>query len=696
MSHPSQLKTRIISILDHRMKRSRASRFTATALVTIIGVLTLCIAAAQITAISTLALPSFGSSLGAPLGRAKPVQPEAVTQQPLPAVVDPQRAFINQYCLSCHNSQDWVANLMFDTVDTDIAHVADNRKVWEKVVLRLRTGMDPKDVNGVARPSAATINAMVQFLEGELDRNAKTYVPAIGSHRLNRTEYTNAIRDLLDLEFDSAQLLPQDDSSSGFDNIANTLDYSPRARDAYIGVAPIISRLAFQSQSNSSSHQRIFVCDPIVERYNVNAACAQNIIQTLVEKAYRGFATPADNDDAMTAYSAGLKAGGINSALEAGLAQILANSKFIYRTESPPTNVKPGEAFRISDLALASRLSFFLWSTVPDQELIDLAKQGKLHDPAVLEQQTLRMLKDFRAEALSSNFAGQWLGFRSVQRVTPSPAFFPDFDESLRQAMQREGELFFDSIVREDRNVVDLLTADYTFVNNRLAHLYGIPNVSGSQFRRVSLIDAFDVRRGILGKAAFLTVVNNSNYNNRTAPVSRGKWVMNMLLGVSPPDPPPDVPQLRTRSNDPNVIEPSMRATMEDHKANSTNFRNNACVTCHKMVDPIGNSLENFNAIGMWRTVDGGAPINAADTLQDGSIVNGPADLRRWLVGHSDQFVQAMIQKLMTYALGRDIEYQDMPLIRSIDHEAARNNYRFSSIVLGIVKSDTFQMNSRN
>ena len=249
--------------------------------------------------------------------------------------------------------------------------------------------------------------------------------------------------------------------------------------------------------------------------------------------------------------------------------------------------------------------------------------------------------------------------------------------------------MFFDSMVQEDRNVVDLLTADYTFVNNRLSHLYGLTNVSGNQFRRITLPEPMDARRGILGKAGFLTETMNSYYNNRTSPVTRGKFIMNSMLGVSPPDPPPNVPPMRERSGNPNVPEPPMRKSMEDHKAVQ------ACIPCHQFTDPIGYSLENFNAIGIWRDADGGAPINAADTLYDGTKVNGPADLRRWLVGHSDQFVQVMTEKLMTYALGRGVEAQDMPLIRAIDREGARNGNRFSAIVLGIVKSDTFQMNSK-
>jgi len=698
MAHASQLKVRLIAILDSGMARSRASRIAATTLLTTIGVLTLSIAAIQVTALSTLVLPAFAAPYGAPFGalmsRPKLVEvtpPLPAAQQPVAAVVDPQHTFINQYCLSCHNYDDRVANVMFDAPVSDVGHVEENRPLWEKVVRRLRAGRDSFDIAGIGRPSAASIKSMIQYLETELDRNAKTYIPPIAPHRLNRTEYQNAIRDLLDLEIDSTQLLPPDDYTSGFDNILTAPD-SPRTRDAYTGVAPIISRLAVQTAPSSSSYQRVFVCTPPSYRREDGEACAKTIITVLTENAFRGDATAADVDSSMAAYAAGRNGGNFEQGIGAALSQILASSKFIYRTEAAPPDVKPGDAYRISDLALASRLSFFLWSTSPDQDLIDLAKQGKLHEPAVLEQQTIRMLKDYRADALSINFAGQWLNLRSLQSVAPIPALFPAFDEGLRQAMRREDELFFDSIVREDRNVVDLLTADYTFVNNRLARHYGIPNISGNQFRRIPLTDTFDARRGILGKAAFLTM---TSLDNRTRPMTRAKWIMSNLLGVGPPDPPPNVLPMKPRSNDPGVLNPSMRKAMEDEYARYDSRERAGCISCHRLADPIGFSLENFNAIGVWRTEDGGAPVNAADTLYDGTSINGPADLRRWLVGYSDQFVQVMTQKLMTYALGRRIEPQDMPLIRAIDREVARNNNRFSAIVLGIVKSDTFQMNSK-
>jgi beta-lactamase regulating signal transducer with metallopeptidase domain len=700
MAEPSQLRARMIAILDSRMKRSRASRITATVLITTFGVLTLSMAAVQVTALSTMALPAFAKPLGVPMWRLEPAEvqrPTPTPQQPSAVTLTAQQEFIGRYCAGCHNVDDRVGGLILLTANAnrpannrfsgtehfaDITHVTDNTQEWEKILRRLRSGMDPPPFSPTGRPTAPVIQSVIQFLEEELDRNAKTYVPPIGPHRLNRTEYANAVRDLLDLEIDSTKLLPPDDSTHGFDNIVDALGSTAKAADAYVGVAPIVSRMAIQTPITSSSYQKVFICkEPEFNRGD--AACAQKIITVLVENAFRGSVT---TEEIQSFISPGNGAHAFE--IEAVLARILASPKFLFRTEEAPANAKPGEAYRISDLALASRLSFFLWSTGPDQELIDLAKQGKLHEPLVLEQQALRMLKDYRADSLSTNFAGQWLGLRSMQNVSPSPALFSEFDESIRQAMRRESELLFDSIVREDRNVVDLLTADYTFVNNRLAHFYGIPNVTGSQFRRVTLGDAFDLRRGILGKAALLTV---TSFSNRTSPTTRGKWIMNSLLGTSPPDPPPNVLPLKERD----ALEHGMRVTLEAAYREQGAQHGDACVKCHRLVDPIGYSLENFNPIGLWRDAEGGSPIDAADTMFDGTAVNGPADMRRWLVAHSDQFVQTLTVKLMTYALGRGVEAQDMPLIRAIDREVARNSNRFSSIVLGIVKSDTFQMNSK-
>ena len=357
--------------------------------------------------------------------------------------------------------------------------------------------------------------------------------------------------------------------------------------------------------------------------------------------------------------------------------------------ETEPANVAPGRSYRISDVALASRLSFFLWSSVPDDELIALAAKGRLRDPAVLEQQVQRMIADPRSTALIANFTGQWLNVRGMQAAEPVVNVFPDFDDNLRQAFRRETELFFESIVREDRSVLDLLTGDFTFVDERLAAHYGIPNVYGSQFRRVTLGPELDMRRGLLGKGALLTVTSQPA---RTSPVTRGKWFLQTFLGVSPPDPPPNVPAVPERAEDQtgNAKEPTMRERMEQHR------RNPVCASCHRIFEPIGIAMENFDAIGAWRTEEAGTPIDASGQIVDGTVVNGPASLREVLMRYSDQYVRVVTEKLLTYALGRGVEYRDMPLVRSIVREAAPANYRFSSIVLGIVRSPSFQMNLKS
>ena len=391
----------------------------------------------------------------------------------------------------------------------------------------------------------------------------------------------------------------------------------------------------------------------------------------------------------MEFYKEGRSDGGsFDDGIEAALQRVLADPEFVYRAEPEPAGLSAGKSYRVSDLALASRLSFFLWSSVPDDELIDLAAQGKLKDPAVLEKQVRRMLADPKSQALITNFTGQWLGVRSLKTSEPVVNLFPDFDDNLRAAFQREIELFFGSIAYEDRSVLDLLTADYTFVNERLAKEYGIPNIYGPQFRRVTFPAELDMRRGLLGKGALLTVTSNAA---RTSPVARGKWFLQTFLGISPPDPPPNVPAIKDKPVDStgNARVPTMRETMELHHTSPV------CASCHKIFEPIGLALENFDAVGTWRTQDGDNPIDASGVLVDGTKVDGVASLRAMLVRRSDQFVRVVTEKLMTYALGRGVEYQDMPLVRSIVHESAGGNYKFSSLVMGIVKSPTFQMNLR-
>jgi hypothetical protein len=415
--------------------------------------------------------------------------------------------------------------------------------------------------------------------------------------------------------------------------------------------------------------------------------CAERIVTGLAAKAYGRDVGEHDVSDLMTFYTLGAEEGGFEVGVRTALEAILASPHFLYRMEREPAEIAPGEVYRIADIDLASRLSFFLWGTNPDEELLRLARSGELSQDSVLRAQAERMLQDPRSEALAVNFAGQWLNLRGLQSVGPLPMLYPDFDDPLRQAMRREVELLFDAIVREDHPITELLTADYTYVNERLAKHYGIKNIYGSQFRRVPLGPGFEARRGLTGKGAFLVTTSKPD---RTSPVTRGKWVMTNLLGMSPPSPPADVPPLPARAADQNAKEPSMRKKMMDHRVR------NDCTQCHRLMDPIGFSLENFDAIGLWRSHDEGEQINAKDLFFDNTTVDGPVAMRDWLVsGYGNQFVLVATEKLLTYALGRGLEAGDMPLVRAITRDVIKNKGRFSSIVLGIVRSQPFQVNMR-
>jgi hypothetical protein len=426
---------------------------------------------------------------------------------------------------------------------------------------------------------------------------------------------------------------------------------------------------------DTPSRRRIFTCRPPVAN---ETTCAKTILTTLGSRAYRRPITPVESDRLMALYRTGREQGGFEKGIEFGLRGILANPKFVYRAERDPATVAPGSTYRIDDYELASRLSFFLWSSIPDEELLSVAGRGRLRDAAVLEAQVRRMLADPRAQSLVTNFAGQWLQLRNLRSSSPDREAFPDFDDNLRRSFQRETELFFESIMREDRSVLDLLTADYTFVDERLAKHYGIKGVYGSHFRRVALAD--DARRGLLGQGSVLTI---TSHGNRTSPVVRGKWVLDNLLGTPPPPPPPNVPPLDEGEG---VAPKAMRERMEQHR------RSPACANCHKIMDPIGLALENFDAVGAWRTVDGGTPIDASGQLSDGTLIDGPVALRNALLRRREVFVGTMTEKLLTYALGRSADFSDMPTVRSIVREAGRHEYRWSSLVLGVVTSVPFQM----
>ena len=428
------------------------------------------------------------------------------------------------------------------------------------------------------------------------------------------------------------------------------------------------------------SRDRIFVCRPASPDAGDEAACAREIFSTLARRAYRRPVTERDLAVLLDFYAQGRAEGGFEAGIELGLRRLLASPAFLFRMAQDPAGVAPGTPYRVPDLELASRLSFFLWSSIPDDELLDVAAAGTLHRPEVLEAQTRRMLADPRADALVENFAGQWLYLRNVRALTPDEDRFPDFGEALRRSFQRETELFFASVLREDRSVLDFLTADYTFVDERLARHYGMPNVYGSHFRRVSLPDAS--RRGLLGQGSILAA---TAYPTRTSPVLRGKWVLENLLGTPPPLPPPDVPSLEETTGD--GAARSMREAMEQHRSNPV------CASCHRLMDPPGFALEQFDAVGRYRTRnEANAPIDASGVLPDGTVFEGAAGLREALLGRPDLFVTTLTEKLLVYALGRGVEHHDAPAIRAITREAAADGHRFSSLILGVVKSPPFQM----
>ena len=758
-------------------------------------------------------------------------------------------ATLNRYCVTCHNerivngrgtapsmlvSQLRTAGLALDALDVN--HVGEDSDAWERVIRKLEARTMPPV--GRPRPDESTYGDVVGWLEVELDR-AAAEAPNPGRrpalHRLSRTEYQNAVRDLLALddlpkEFDVSTLLPADNVTSGFDNLAELLFVSPATLERYLAAARKISRLAVGDTSmppivdryqldrdliqdghleglplgtrggtlirshlpadgeyvltiefaqaareehevevsvdgervglfniggrplvrgasgvfafeaeppvdvrvplgagprdiavaflqktgarheglvrasrrgqrrepaistvtlsgpygvdgsgDTPSRQRIFTCRPVGGPAAAEP-CAREILSTLARRAYRRPVTGADLDLLLPFYEEGRAEGGFDRGVQRALERMLVSPEFLFRIERDPTDVAPGSSYRVSALELASRLSFFLWSSIPDDELLDRAVDGTLSDPSVLEAQVGRMLADGRSRALIDNFAEQWLYLRDVEAKEPDPGFFPGFDENLRQAFQRETELFMDSVLREDRRVSELLTADYTFLNERLARHYGIPHVYGSHYRRVSLDGT--ARRGLLGQGGILTL---TSYATRTSPVLRGKWILENLLASPPPPPPPDIPALAETTDDGAAL--SMRAAMERHRANP------ACASCHAQMDPLGFALENFDAVGRWRMrSESNDAIDASGILPDGTSFEGPDGMRAALLREPERFVATVTEKLLTYALGRNVESYDMPAVRAIVHEAAQNDYRFSSIVLGIVRSTPFQM----
>jgi hypothetical protein len=753
-------------------------------------------------------------------------------------------ATLNTYCVTCHN--DTLKTGGLSLANANLTDIPKGSETWEKVIRKVRAGMMPPP--GLPRPEKAVLDGFAGYLENSLDRSAAAR-PNPGHrtmHRLNRAEYGNAIRDLLALEIDAETLLPPDDESSGFDNIADVLKVSPSLMERYLSASWNISRMAIgnpeiapttqtyrvrpdlsQDQhidgmplgtrggmlvkhtfpldaeytiklrlwrntfdlmrgmedphdieiamdgvrlvlvtaggredfarmaenpgtfgadldqkltvripvkagthtitaatvlkshakrddmikpflrttvdgldimgdpsvdrltvegpfgggnpGDTPPRRKIFTCQPAAGASAANEeTCARRILSSLARLAYRKPVDTITMNTLMGFYKSARTEANFDAGIEAALQFILASPEFLFRFEPDPPRTAANTVYKLDDVALASRLSFFLWSSIPDDQLLTLASQKKLSDPVVLEQQIKRMVADKRSNALIENFVEQWLHLRNLKTSSPDLQVYPDFDDNLRRAFKEETTLFFDSIMREDRSVLDLLNADYTFVNERLARHYGIPGIYGSQFRRVKVPS--DERRGILGQGAILTV---TSYPNRTSPVERGKWVLTNLLGVPPQPPPPNIPPLQESPADRPT---SLRERLEQHR------KDPVCAGCHKVMDPIGFSLENFDAVGQWRTKDDGMKIDSTGTLFNGAAIDGISGLRTELVKSSDVFVGVMSEKMLTYALGRGLEHFDMPAVRKIVRDSKNNNYKFSSIVLGVVKSAPFQM----
>ena len=729
--------------------------------------------------------------------------PQAPASSQPSAAGAPESAFLTQYCFGCHNERAKIAGLALDALD--LSHAGADAETWEKVIKKVRTGMMPP--SGARRPERAALDGFAAQLEERLDKavdpNSALVTPAL--HRLNRTEYANAIRDLLALDVDVNVLLPADGSSQGFDNLAEALAVSPSLIQGYVSAAMKISRLAVGDKTmgplqvtyspppglaqdrhidglplgtrggmlvhhtfpldaeydfalggrgggpgidvtldgeqvkvdnprsfrlkvtagphtiglslpdrqrgagvdeiysdfranavfttpggvpnlvitgplnitgvgDTPSRHKLFLCRPTSQ--GDETACARTILTTLARRAYRGPVSPGEIETLMEFYKRGRQPGDFDSGIQEALARVLVAPRFVYRAEEEPATIASGQAYRVSDIDLASRLSFFLWSSIPDDELIEVATKGRLRDAKVLNQQVKRMLADAKADALVENFAGQWLYLRELDHVQSEAK---NFDENLRQSFRRETELLFTTIVRDDRSLIDLLDADYTFVDERLARHYGIPNVQGSYFRRVAL-PPDSPRRGLLGQGSMLTVTSVAT---RTSPVSRGKWVLENLLGTPAPVPPPGV---ETNLGGAEAAKTSsLRQRLEAHRASPV------CASCHRIMDPMGFALENFDLVGEWREFDGPSRIDSTGQLADGTPVKGPGDLRRAVLGRSDAFMTTATEKLYTYALGRPVHSYDMPTVRAIVRRAAANDNRFSSLVMGIIESDAFQ-----
>jgi len=549
--------------------------------------------------------------------------------------------------------------------------------------------MPPEDSRRPKDEEYDAVGAWLAATLGPADRAGPPDPGRVTIRRLNRAEYSNTIRDLLGVEFNAAADFPSDDVGYGFDNIGDVLTLPPLLLEKYLAAAEQIAAKAIAADKpgdkladHPESHRRIFFVAPGGKSSPEEAA--EQILRRLATRAYR---RPVSDQELARLLKLVAAARAQNDGFEAGiqlaLEAILVSPHFLFRVELDPEPNGVGRIRTLNEYELASRLSYFLWSSMPDDELFELAARGKLHEN--LDRQVRRMLGDPRSKALVENFAGQWLQLRNLDRAAPDKSQFPAFDDDLRRAMRTESEMFFETIVREDRSVLELLDADFTFVNARLARHYGLDGVEGDRFRRVSLPagggqDALHARGGVLTQAAILTVTSNPA---RTSPVKRGKWVLDNILGTPPPDPPPSVPRLQDDAKA--VAAGTVRQRMEQHRKDPD------CAVCHKEMDALGFALENFDAVGAWRTKDGNFPIDAAAQLPDGRSFNGPRELKAVLRGSKEQFARCLTEKLLTYAVGRGVEPYDRPAVEGIVSAAKAGDYKFSTLVLGIVHSDPFQ-----
>ncbi len=587
---------------------------------------------------------------------------------------DDVRPIVGKYCVQCHSSAKSRGGLNLERFK-DQASVLQKMKVWEKVSEYLRGGMMPPA--GKPKPTSAELDKVYAWLDNDVlkvDCTAGQQDPGrVTIRRLNRAEYDNTIRDLVGVAIRPAEDFPSDDVGYGFDNIGDVLSMPPILTEKYLAAAEKVVEAAWKSDD---ARKRILISTPANK--SENRECARKILRAFASRAWR---RPAADDEVkrlLRFVDMADKNGepfetGVQYALEA----VLTSPHFLFRVE---IDKQKGEGSHpIDDWELATRLSYFLWSSMPDEELFDHAGKSDLHQPAVLEAQTKRMLKDPKAHALVENFADQWLLIRNLKNATPDTALFPTFDEPLRRAMQNETELYFENVVREDRSILDFIDSDYTFVNERLAKHYGIEGVKGDEFRKVSLKDGR--RGGVLTQASVLTVTSNPT---RTSPVKRGKFILDNILGAPPPPPPPDVPALKEAKEVADSV--SLRQRMELHRANP------ACASCHQKMDPLGFGFENFDAIGAWRDQDGKNAIDPAGVLPDGSSFKGPAELKTILKARQQDFAHCLTEKMLTYALGRGLERMDRCVVEEVTRDVVQNQYTFSSLVLGIVKSEPFLM----